>query len=131
MWSEQFGGGAAPCDDGFTDAFFLTAQDRGGGVGVADDSPGAEGVWPFFMLRLRDEATRDAALRELWTGALGVSRLFIHALPDYAYLQPFVGEHDVPNARAFAAGTLTVSNSPWLDDAAFEIICTTLEQTLS
>jgi len=98
------------------------------GVGVVDDSSGAEGVWPFFMLRLRDEATRDAALRELWTAGLGVSRLFIHALPDYAYLQPFVGEHDVPNARAFAAKMLTLGNSPWLDDDAFEIVCAAFEQ---
>ncbi len=78
------------------------------------------------MLRLRDEATRDAALRGLWTAGVGVSRLFIHALPDYAYLQSYVGEHDVPNARAFAATMLTVSNSSWLDEATFESICAAL-----
>lgn len=97
------------------------------GVRIVGDAPGGRGVWPFFLLRLPDEATRDRALRELWGAGLGVSRLFIHALPDYRYLQPFVGEHEVPNARAFAASTLTVSNSPWLDDAAFERICTVVE----
>lgn len=100
------------------------------GVEVVDDAVGAQGVWPFFMLRLRDETMRDAALRELWTAGVGVSRLFIHALPDYAYLQSFVGERDAPNARAFAARTLTVSNSPWLDDRTFETICAVLESTL-
>lgn len=97
------------------------------GVEVVDDAPGGEGIWPFLIVRLRDAARRDAVLRELWGAGLGVSRLFIHALPDYAYLQPFVGGPAVPNAREFAATALTVSNSPWLDDDAFERICTTIE----
>ncbi len=97
------------------------------GIEVLDDAPGCEGVWPFLMLRLRDEAARDAVLRGLWIRGLGVSRLFIHALPDYAYLQPFVGEHEVPNARCLAATMLTVSNSPWLDEETFEVICEALD----
>ncbi|MBO9664983.1 DegT/DnrJ/EryC1/StrS family aminotransferase [Dokdonella sp.] len=97
------------------------------GVTLIDDPADAAGSWPFLLLRLRDEATRDAALRVLWGAGLGVSRLFIRALPDYGYLQPFVGEHQVPNARAFAATTLTISSSPWLDDEAFEAICTVLQ----
>lgn len=102
------------------------------GIEVVDDPAGADGVWPFFMLRLRDEATRDGVLRESWGAGVGVSRLFIHALPDYAYLQPIVGRfanegRDVPNARAFAATMLTVSNSPWLDEATFESICAVLD----
>ncbi len=98
------------------------------GVDIIDDPIGANGAWPFFLLRMRDEQTRDAALRELWGAGVGVSRLFIHALPDYAYLQAVVGEHDVPNARAFAATTLTLSNSPWLDDATFDAIASTIER---
>lgn len=97
------------------------------GIELVDDPADAAGTWPFLLLRLRDEVTRDAALRELWGAGVGVSRLFIHALPDYAYLQPFVGEHAVPNARAFAATTLTISNSPWLDDETFEAVCAVLE----
>lgn len=97
------------------------------GVELVDDPPGAAGTWPFLLLRLRDEASRDAVLRELWGAGLGVSRLFIRALPDYDYLQPLVGEHEVPNARAFAATTLTISNSPWLDEEAFEAICAVLQ----
>ncbi len=34
---EQFDGGAASGDDGFTDPLVLTAQDRGGGVGVTNE----------------------------------------------------------------------------------------------
>lgn len=101
------------------------------GLGVVDDPADAQGVWPFLLLRLPSEAVRDAALQRLWGAGLGVSRLFIHALPDYAYLTGIVGSHEVPNARAFAATTLTVSNSPWLDDQDFETICAMLEASLA
>ena len=98
------------------------------GVRVVDDARGAQGTWPFLMLRFDDAARRDAALAGLWTAGVGVSRLFIHALPDYAYLRGMVAEADVPNARGFAATTLTLSNSPWLDEAAFEAIVDALER---
>ncbi len=98
------------------------------GVRVLGDPPGAQGTWPFLWLQLRDEAARDAALTRLWTRGLGVSRLFIHALPDYAYLRGIVDEADVPNARKLAATTLTVSNSPWLDGGAFETVCALLHE---
>ena len=97
------------------------------GVEVIGDPVNARGTWPFLLLRLHDEARRDAVLARLWGAGLGVSRLFIHALPDYAYLRDVVGEWQVPNARAFAATTLTVSNSPWLDEPGFDAICALLE----
>ena len=90
------------------------------GVHVIQDCDGADGSWPFFLVRLANDRIRDALLADLATSPLGVSRLFIHALPDYEYLASIVGRADVPNARAFAACTLTITNSPWLDDTAFE-----------
>lgn len=90
------------------------------GVGViGDDAPGAQGVWPFFMLLLPDAARRDAALARLWGAGLGVSRLFALALPDYGYLRPWLPVAAVPQARDFAARSLMLSNSPWLDEARF------------
>ena len=62
---------------------------------------------------------------------MGVSRLFIHALPDYDYLADVVPAQDVPNARDFAARSLTISNSPWLDDEDFKTICRTMEAALA
>jgi dTDP-4-amino-4,6-dideoxygalactose transaminase len=85
------------------------------------------GTWPCFMLRLPDQATRDAVLRRLWSSRQGVSRMFVHALPDYPWLEAMPGGDDVPNARDFAARTLTVTNSPWLDDLAFEHVCAVIE----
>lgn len=88
------------------------------GVQVYDDRPGERGTWPVLWLRLPDRARRDAALERLWTAGLGVSRMFIHALPDYAYLRDCVPQAAVPRARALSASSLTIGNGPWLDDAA-------------
>ncbi len=100
------------------------------GVSVFDDAPGQRGVWPFLLLTVPSEAIRDDALRTLWTAGLGVSRLFIHALPDYAYLRDIVPDTALPNARNFAARSLTITNSPWLDDTTFEAICSELERAV-
>lgn len=88
------------------------------------------GTWPYLMLRLPDEATRDAVLQRLWASRHGVARMFVHALPDYPYLGTMAGGDDIPNARDFAARTLTVTNSPWLDDACFEHVCAVIEATV-
>lgn len=89
-------------------------------IEVVDGVPGTSGTWPMLMLMLPSQQARDAALAALWPRGLGVSRMFIHALPDYRYLQGIVAATDVPNARDFAARMLTVGNSPWLtrDDSA-------------
>jgi len=99
------------------------------GVRVLEPAPGTEGSWPFLLVQLASADRCEAALAGLWTAGLGVSRLFVHALPDYAYLADRVPRTPMPNARDFAAHTLTVSNSPWLDAAAFERICVVLERT--
>ncbi len=101
------------------------------GVEVFDDPVGARGTWPFLLVLLPSPERRDAALAELWQTGYGVSRLFIHALPDYAYLEGVVPVQAVPHARDFAARSLTISNSPWLDDDDFELICRTLEAVLA
>ena len=100
------------------------------GVRVFADAVGDAGTWPYLLVSMPDSASRDAALARLWHTGVGVSRLFIHALPDYAYLGPMRGGDDVPHARDFAARTLTISNSPWLDDETFEHICVVIEASI-
>jgi dTDP-4-amino-4,6-dideoxygalactose transaminase len=101
------------------------------GVTVLDDPAGAHGTWPFFFLLLPDQRRRDAALDQLWQAGYGVSRLFIHALPDYAYLDGIVPAAAVPNARDFAARSLTIGNSAWMGERDFDGICQTLMAVLS
>jgi dTDP-4-amino-4,6-dideoxygalactose transaminase len=101
------------------------------GLTVIDDVAGDCGAWPLLMILMPTEQTRDAALARLWTAGLGVSRMFIHALPDYGYLAAALGAADLPNARDFAARMLTVSNSLWLGAAAFDQICSVLRTVLA
>ena len=100
------------------------------GVTVFGDAPDTQGAWPFLLLTLPNAAARDAALDTLWTAGLGVSRLFIHALPDYGYLRGIVPTAELPNARDFAARSLTISNSPWLRDDEFARVVDTLQGVL-
>ena len=100
-------------------------------IDVLDDPAGAEGTWPFLLLVLPNQTYRDAALAQLWEAGLGVSRLFIHALPDYDYLTDIVPQQDVSHARDFANCSLSISNSLWLTDVDFETICSVLESTLA
>ena len=94
---------------------------RSAGLAVLDDAPDRNGVWPFLMALAPDRARRDAILARLWRQGLGVSKLFIHALPDYPFL-PFLAGQDCPNARDLADRMFTITNSPWLDDAAFDAV---------
>ena len=136
-WRQAVGAHAAPRLPAFLDALTAQAQRRLPrlcrieGIEVLNDPASAQGTWPFLLLLLPDESRRNHALAQLWQSGRGVSRLFIHALPDYAYLTGLVAPQDVPRARDFAARSLTISNSPWLDDDDFETICRTLEAVLA
>ena len=101
------------------------------GVKVLGDMPNAQGVWPSLLVLMPSAATRDAAMARLWGAKLGVARMFAFALPDYPYLRALVPQTDVPNARDFAARSLTISNSLWLDQARFERILTVLAEVLA
>lgn len=98
------------------------------GITVMDDPEGGRGTWPYLMVLMPTARARDAALARLWPAGLGVSRLFIHALPDYSYLAGRLDNADVPQARDFAARMLTLSNSPWLGESDFLRICAVLAE---
>ena len=100
------------------------------GVSLMDDAAGNSGTWPFFMVLMPNQQARDIALSQLWQAGLGVGRLFIHALPDYPNLATKFHHASVPNARDFAARMLVITNSPWLREDDFMLICTVLKQSL-
>lgn len=91
----------------------------------------SEGSWPFLLLRFPDAAHCNAVLGDLWCAGVGVSRLFVHALTDYAYLADRVPRVPTPHARSFAQCTATLSNSAWLDDATFEGVAQAMERALT
>lgn len=101
------------------------------GLAVFGESAGTRGSWPFLMLTMPSARHADAALAELWPAGLGVARLFAHALPDYGYLGARVPRVRTPHAADFAARALTISNSAWLDEAAFARIVEVLRRVLA
>ncbi|MGJ7505620.1 MULTISPECIES: DegT/DnrJ/EryC1/StrS family aminotransferase [unclassified Variovorax] len=101
------------------------------GVQVLEDSaavPCAAGVWPVFLIRLPTRAHRDSVLRAAWGNGCGLSLPFAHALPDYPCLASAMAPQVLPHARTMAARLLAISNSPWLDDARFAVLCDTLAE---
>jgi dTDP-4-amino-4,6-dideoxygalactose transaminase len=134
-WRQAVGAHAAVRLPEFLDALAMQAKRhvprlRGiDGIDVLDDPAGTQGTWPFLLALLPDRKSRDAALAALWSSGLGVSRLFIHALPDYTYLSQIVPMQEVPNARDFAARSLTISNSLWMTDDDFADICGVLRES--
>jgi dTDP-4-amino-4,6-dideoxygalactose transaminase len=88
-------------------------------ISVLGSSPAGQGTWPFFMVLMPTGRARDAALKDLWGAGFGVSRLYIHALAGYPYLAGRLEQADTPHARDLAARMLTVTNSPWLENAEF------------
>ena len=133
-WRKAIGANALTRLPSFLDALTAQAVRRKqrlaaiSGVTLMEDNRNGIGVWPFFMVLMPDVQTRDAALSFLWPAGLGVSRLFVHALPDYPYLASTIGTVNVPHARDFAARMLTVSNSSWMREEEFSLICETLER---
>jgi perosamine synthetase len=106
------------------------ALEKIAGVVLPGDAEGGLGTWPYFMVLMPTARARDAALARLWRAGLGVSRLFIHALPDYpSFAAQFRGV-EVPNASDFAARMLTISNSPWLGEGDFQRICSVLAESV-
>lgn len=99
------------------------------GVEVPGDKEGERGIWPFIMVIMPNQASRDEALAKLWTAGQGVTRLFIRPLSGYQDVVPLLfGDTAAPNASDFAARTLSVTNSHWLDDVTFQEILAVLRQ---
>lgn len=128
-WRKAVGANALKRLPGFLDTLQRQAQQRLArlaaipGITVITDPLGGKGVWPFFMVLMPTSKARDAALEKLWAAGLGISRLYIHSLPDYPYLTDRLGKTGMPSARDFAARMLTISNSLWLDENGFGRIC--------
>lgn len=98
------------------------------GVCVIDDFASTQGVWPFIIVLLPSERLRNQVLSEIWQQRLGVGRLFIHSLGDYHYLSSYLHSLQTPNARDFAARSMIISNSLWLKEEAFDIVCKTIQK---
>ena len=108
-----------------TRARFIQLADRFSavpGVTVLTPGPEAEPTCLFLFVTLPTAERCRQALARLWRSRLGVTKLFAHAIGDYAYLSDKLIPGETPNARDFAARTLTVTTSPWLGEREIESI---------
>lgn len=136
-WRKKIGANAVKRLPAFIEKTRLLAEKRIArlnqiyGIKVMIDDAHGSGVWPFFIVYMPSEALRNAALEQLWNKGLGVGRLFINALKDYDYLAPYLLEARTPNAQAFAAQTLIITNCVWLSDRDFTRICDVLMEQVA
>lgn len=127
-WRQGVGARAAARLPAFLKANRERARQRIGqlqtsdGIQIFDNAPDTEGSWPFLLVRMPDAARCKVALDRLWQAGVGVTQLYVHALPDYVYLADRVPQIAMPNATAFAASTLSLSNSEWLNDGDMDKI---------
>ena len=104
------------------------------GLQVLGDSsavPGAHGVRPLLLLALPDPARREALLQRLWGAGCGVSLPFAAPLADYPRDAPWAAAMPpapLPHARDLAGRLLAITNSAWLDDAAFNRLLAVLSE---
>ncbi len=101
------------------------------GINVLGELPATTGTWPFLTVLADSVHMRDHILARLWGAGLGVSRLFIHDLTGYRYLDAIVPRTAVPNARALAERSFTVSNSDYLSDEEFHRIHEIIARSVS
>jgi len=91
-------------------------------ISVVDEPPDTTGTWPFLTVLTDRPETRDRIMERLWSNGFGVTRLFIHDLTRYKYLERIVPAAEVRNARSFAERSFSVSNSEYLSDKTFRVI---------
>ena len=86
-------------------------------------------VLPSLVLfvTLPPSPAREATIRALWGSRLGVARMFSRAIADYPEIAPLLLPGGTPNARALAAGTITITTSALLSCAAEDAIVRTFE----
>jgi perosamine synthetase len=85
-------------------------------ITVVDELPDTTGTWPFLTVLTDRSETRDRIMERLWSKGFGVSRLFIHDLTGYKYLEGIIPAAEVRNARSFAERSFSVSNSEYLSE---------------
>lgn len=98
------------------------------GLTVHHPPPNARPSATSLFVTLAEHPERDLLIRALWRSRLGVAKMFCRALPDYPDMQPLLIPSDTPNARALAAGTITISTSALSSRAAENLIVATLEE---
>lgn len=90
--------------------------------------PQTKASYPYLTLVFDEKQKRDLALRVLRDSGLGISRVYLSAITDYAYLKNTVPDTNCPNSRMLADNTITLSTSSFLKKVDFKNIIQKLKR---
>lgn len=92
------------------------------GITPIVELPQTKASYPYLALIFNDRQKRDSALANFGGSGMGISRIYLHAITDYAYLKNAVPDADCPNSRLLADRTITLSTSGFLKETDLENI---------
>lgn len=92
------------------------------GVKPITELPQTKASYPYLTLIFNDRQKRDLALQAFSNSGLGISRVYLHAITDYAYLKNIIPAADCPNSRLLAERIVTLSTSSFLKESDLQNI---------
>jgi len=96
------------------------------GIRTPRSLPGASASYPYLTLIFDDPQKRDLVLRKLQNSGLGLSRIYLSALPQYDYLKNIIGRADCPQAGYLAERALSLSTNVFLKPETLESLTKTI-----
>lgn len=72
--------------------------------------------YPYLTLAFENAQKRNSALKIFKNSGLGISRIYLSAITDYAYLKNVIPYTDCPHSQMLAKKTITLSTSSFLKD---------------
>lgn len=83
-------------------------------------------TFPFLIILVDHPMRCQKILDDLWQSGLGITKLFVRAIPEYPNLTHL--NYKTPNAQDFASRCFTITNTHWLSNEIFQHILQTLKK---
>lgn len=100
------------------------------GITALTEGYGCEGTYPYLTLIFDRQEDCETVLNEIWAQGLGISKLFHKCVSENEHLVNFVPSTKTPAASSFARRTLTISNSPMMNNQDFQNVFDTVLSVL-
>jgi len=84
--------------------------------------------YPYLTIIFDTPEKRNSALKILGNSGLGVSQVYLRAIPDYDYLKSIVPKVDCENARKIAQQSITLSTSNFLKEKDLKKVLNNLKK---
>jgi perosamine synthetase len=96
------------------------------GLELHEPKQGAQPNCTYRFLTFASPTQCETALNVLWPSPFGVSKPFIYPIVEHPNLTGKLAESRTPNARALTARTITLTTSPFLQEASIHTLVETL-----